>query len=427
MAPTISSGGHGLGGDSTLRRKAWTVALSGTGINLALGILYTYSIFKASIKGSELYGWEDASLNVPYSVCCLVFAFAMILGGRVQDRYGPRITAFIGGVLVALGFVLISFTTSLTMWIVGFGVLAGTGIGFGYSSATPPGLKWFPPSKTGLVAGIVVSGFGLASVYIAPLANWLLSFWSLQTTMLFFGVAFAVVLSLLSLNLVNPKAGYNASSAFGESGAPTSAAIAAAPDHDAGPAEILRSWRFWRMWIMYAVGSGAGLMVISDVLGMAKQSMAESAFIAVALFAVGNAAGRIVAGVISDRIGRRMTLRIMLAFQALLMLACVPTVVNSQVGAVALVVVATIIGFNYGTNLSLFPALAKDAWGLKHFGSNYGLLFTSWGVGGFLLSEMYQRMKAADQQAAAFVVVAVLLLIAAAFTLAIPRKRAAAA
>ena len=88
---------------SPMVRKAWTVALAGTGINLALGILYTYSVFKARIAGSEAYGWDTGSLNVPYSVCCLVFAFAMILAGRVQDRFGPRLTAFVGGLLVAAG------------------------------------------------------------------------------------------------------------------------------------------------------------------------------------------------------------------------------------------------------------------------------------------------------------------------------------
>ena len=86
----------------------------------------------------------------------------MILAGRCQDRFGPRLTASIGGLLVGAGFLLCSTTNSYGMWLLGFGVLAGIGIGFGYSSATPPALKWFPPAKTGLIAGLVVAGFGLA-------------------------------------------------------------------------------------------------------------------------------------------------------------------------------------------------------------------------------------------------------------------------
>lgn len=105
------------------------------------------------------FNWEIASLNDPYAVCILVFAFTMILAGKIQDKKGPRITASIGGALVGAGFILLYFTTSYALWVLGFGVLAGLGIGFGYASATPPAFKWFPASKSGLIAGIVVSGF----------------------------------------------------------------------------------------------------------------------------------------------------------------------------------------------------------------------------------------------------------------------------
>ena len=197
-----------------MKNRGWAVTFSGIGINLALGILYTWSIFKSAIKqsietgGQGAFDWDLTSLNDPYAVCCIVFAFAMILAGKCQDRYGPRITAFTGGILVGLGFIWISQTTDYLTWVLGFGVLAGVGIGFGYSSATPPALKWFPPARTGLIAGLVVSGFGLASVYIAPLSQYLLGIWGLQNTMLFFGVAFMVVVCGLSMLLVNPPAGY---------------------------------------------------------------------------------------------------------------------------------------------------------------------------------------------------------------------------
>jgi OFA family oxalate/formate antiporter-like MFS transporter len=159
------------------KNKGWRVTFSGTGINLALGILYTWSVFKVAIKQSiesksaGCFNWDLASLNDPYVIALLAFAFSMILAGKCQDKFGPRITAFIGGILVGLGFLLISQTTSYGLWILGFGLLVGTGIGFGYSSATPPALKWFPPEKTGLIAGLVVAGFGLASVWTAPVST----------------------------------------------------------------------------------------------------------------------------------------------------------------------------------------------------------------------------------------------------------------
>jgi MFS transporter, OFA family, oxalate/formate antiporter len=380
-----------------IKNRGWTVTLSGTCINLALGILYTWSIFKGSIEksikagGEGAFKWDLASLNDPYAICCLVFAFAMILAGKCQDRFGPRITAFMGGILVGTGFIWISTTTSYAVWIVGFGILAGTGIGFGYSAATPPALKWFPPSKTGLIAGLVVSGFGLASVYIAPLSQYLLGIWGLQKAMLFFGIAFLIIVCLLSMMLINPPAGYKPTVPNAKGG-PQPAIVA----KDSTPTEMLKTGTFYSLWIIYFIGAGAGLMVIGSVAGMAKASMGELAFLAVAIMAIGNAGGRIVAGILSDKIGRRATLTIMLTFQAVLMFVAIPIVGSTSTNPLLLVLLATFVGFNYGTNLSLFPSLAKDHWGLKNFGTNYGILFTAWGVGGFVLGRVSQMLQASS-------------------------------
>src|SRR5690606_8972777 len=160
--------------NQSIQNRGWVMVFAGVTINLALGILYTWSIFKDKILlsieqgGENAFTWSKASLNDPYAVCILVFAFSMILAGKIQDKKGPRVTAFIGGLLVGLGFFITSITNNYALWILGFGLFAGMGIGFGYSAATPPALKWFSSKKTGLVAGIVVSGFGLAPVYIAP-------------------------------------------------------------------------------------------------------------------------------------------------------------------------------------------------------------------------------------------------------------------
>jgi MFS family permease len=159
-------------------------------------------------------------------------------------------------------------------------------------------------------------------------------------------------------------------------------------------------------------------MVISSISGMAKKTMGDSAFIAVAVMALGNAAGRIVAGLLSDKIGRKWTLMLVLLIQAVLMFLAIP-VTNSIDGAkYVIVLVATFIGFNYGANLSLFPSFTKDLWGLKNFGMNYGCLFTAWGVGGFVLSRLQQMLKAESGSFnSSFITAAVLLLIGAAMTL----------
>lgn len=410
------------------KNKGWLVTFSGSGINLALGILYTWSIFKGAIKesieqgGQGAFQWDPSSLNDPYAVCCIVFAFAMILAGKCQDKFGPRITAFTGGVLVGLGFIWISQSTNYTVWLLGFGVLAGAGIGFGYSAATPPALKWFPPEKTGLIAGLVVSGFGLASVYIAPLSQYLVAIWGLQKAMLFFGIAFFLVVCGLSMLLVNPPPEYTTSTG----GRGPSQTTPNEEKNDVGPSKMMKTRAFYTIWVIYFIGAGAGLMVIGSVAGMAKQSMGELAFLAVAILAVGNAGGRIIAGLLSDKIGRRATLSCMFMFQAVLMLMAIPVVGGEGGSATILVLLATFIGFNYGANLSLFPSLAKDHWGLTHFGINYGIVFTAWGVGGFVMGRLSQMLQTATGgYTYSFLTATALLIVGAFLTFTLEGKRAA--
>ena len=180
---------------------------------------------------------------------------------------------------------------------------------------------------------------------------------------------------------------------------------------------MIKTLTFWKLWFVYFIGAGAGLMVIGSVAGMAKKSMGDAAFMVVAIMAVGNAGGRIVAGALSDKIGRSATLLVMMLFQSVLMFACIPFM-GSNASALVLVVLATFIGFNYGTNLSLFPSFTKDFWGLKNFGVNYGIVFTAWGVGGFVMSRISQMFKAnSGSFTSSFVLAGILLLVGAVITL----------
>lgn len=385
-----------------LKNPGWKVTIAGTGINLALGVLYTWSIFQSKIVesieagGAGGFNWDRASVGDPYAVCCLVFAFTMILAGKCQDMIGPKITALIGGVLVGAGLLVISQSTSYTAWVLGFGVLTGAGIGFGYASATPPALKWFPGGQTGMIAGLVVAGFGLAPVYIAPLASYLVGLWGLQSTMMFFACAFFVAVSLLSRFLKNPPKSYVPILTVQERVTKYSEPKASLADEalimpettEMTASAIIKTASFWKLWLLYFVGAGAGLMVIGNVAGLAKQSMGEAAFIVVAIMAVGNASGRIIAGVVSDAMGRNVALSIFLALQALNMFLAIFVVSSEGAMAFFIVLSATFIGFNYGTNLALFPAFCKSWWGLKSLGLNYGLLFTSWGMGGFVMTRL---------------------------------------
>lgn len=376
-----------------IKNRGWSVTMAGLGINLALGILYTWSIFKQAIKESVLakdgvFNWDMASLNDPYAVCCLMFTVAMVFAGRIQDKLSPRVTAVIGGILTGAGLIVISQSNALSAWILGFGVLTGLGLGFGYASATPPAIKWFPASKTGMIAGIVVAGFGLASVYIAPLANFMIAKFGLSQSMLIFGVAFMAVVCTLAMFLKNPPEGYvptDAASTKKVADAPP------APPVNYSPMDMLKTGAFYKLWVMYFIGAGAALIIIGSVAGMAKQSMGDLAWIVVALMAVGNAGGRVVAGVVSDKIGRPRTLLIMMSLQAMVIFSLL---FIGQSEAILLAAAATMIGFNYGTNLSLFPSATKDYFGLKNFGINYGLIFSAWGIGGFIFPRVSQMIVA---------------------------------
>jgi len=167
-------------------------------------------------------------------------------------------------------------------------------------------------------------------------------------------------------------------------------------------------------------------MVIGSVAGLAKKSMGPMAFVAVAIMAVGNAGGRVIAGVLSDKIGRKNTLAIMLAFQAVLTFSAM-TVVEAN-SPVLIVILATFIGFNYGSNLCLFPSFAKDVWGLKNYGTNYGALFTAWGVGGLVMGRVSEMLNAQPGgMSKSFIFAGVLLIIGTGLTFLISDKKPAVA
>jgi OFA family oxalate/formate antiporter-like MFS transporter len=364
-----------------VKNRGWSVTLAGLGINLALGVLYTWSVISKGVP--EEWHWTETDKSLPYAVACLVFCLIMVPAGRMQDRMGPRIVATIGGLLVGIGLIVASRTTSPMGYILGFGVLAGAGFGFGYASATPPAVKWFPASKTGLIAGLVVSGFGLASVYAAPLAKWLTGAYGLPTMVISFGIGFLIVVTLLAQRLTAPPAGYVPA---GSPAAPTGAAALRKADFT--PVEMLKTPQFWALWFIYACGAGAGLMIIGKLAKIGQDQAGLSlGFVLVAVLALGNGGGRIVAGILFDKIGRKAALLLFFGLQTVCILLLSRTSEGSFLAQTpVLALLSALIGAGYGANLSLFPSITKDFYGLKNFGVNYGLIFTAWGLGGFMLA-----------------------------------------
>ncbi len=372
--------------------RGWVVTLAGTGINLALGILYTWSVISKAIPAD--WNWTEQQKSWPYAIACLVFSIMMVPAGRLQDKISPRWVATFGGLLVGLGMMLASRSNSYFNYMLGFGLLAGAGIGFGYASATPPAVKWFPAARTGMIAGIVVSGFGLASVYAAPLTNWLVKQeGGVPGAMFILGLAFLVVVVVLAQLLRTPPKGYV------PPGTVPASPGAVAKKEDFSPAEMLGTSQFYLLWFMYACGAGAGLMIIAKLAAIAdKQAGIALGFVLVASLAVGNGAGRIIAGMVSDKLGRKPTIIGCLLFQAVLMVVLTRATQGSPLSTVPVLgVLSALMGANYGANLALYPSVTKDFYGLKNFGVNYGLVFTAWGIGGFALSLVAGRLYDAYQ------------------------------
>ncbi len=361
--------------------RGWIVTLAGLGINLALGVLYTWSVIAKTLSKPVAeggWGWTSGQASLPYAVAVGVFALSMVFAGRMQDRLGPRLVATAGGALCGLGMIVASLATPSTTFpiTVGFGCMTGLGIGLGYASATPAAIKWFPPARKGFITGLVVAGFGLASVYTAPLTSYLLSSQGVSGTFRTLGIAFLIATVLLAQLLVNPPVGYTPAGSAAKSGAVASAA-AAPREYDWRDMVKTRSFAF--LWLMYAFSAFAGLMIIGHMAKIAAAQLVgvDLGFLLVAVLAIGNALGRVVAGAVADRIGGIRTMFAVFVFQAAMM-----GVLAIADSVAVLVSVAAAVGFCYGANLSLFPSTTAGFFGTKHLGVNYGLVFTAWGMGG---------------------------------------------
>lgn len=367
--------------------RGWLVVIASAGMGLVLGILYAWSVIKGGIPDS--WGWSNADKALPFSFMTISFSIIMIPAGRLQDRFGPRPVVALGGILAALGCIICGLGgPSITAYITGFGIVTGAGVGFGYSALTPAAIKWFPAERTGLVAGIVVAGFGLAPVILAPLSSWLLNVFEKTSStgilekgvsgaMVFLGLFILIVMGALTWFISNPPSGFLSQ--------PRGVSTVVRVTNEFDWKRMMLTAQFWLLFFMYFSGASAGLVFMSVASDLGKKGLGEWAFITVVVLALGNTFGRILAGIISDKIGRQTTLFFEFICQGFTIWLLYRITAQGGGGIYEILAIVFIIGMNYGANLTLFPAACKDYFGIKNFGLNYGWLFIAFGAAGLVM------------------------------------------
>jgi len=387
----------------------WWRVVGGLSMNLALGSLYAWSVFVAPLE--KEFEWKRADTLTIFTIAVFVFAISFVVAGRLQDKKGPFWISVIGGVLVSVGFFLSSYTTTLGWIFFVFGVLGGIGNAFGYATPIPVMAKWFP-DRRGLAVGLAVAGYGGGSAIFGPLAgSWLIPTYGWRATFQVLAVVFLVMTMVGAFLLKNPPVGYKPAG-----WTPAPAAKAAATTHEFAPGETLRTPTFYLMWIAYALGASAGLMVIGQLVPFARSKGVPLALAtaAITIGAIGNAAGRIFSGWMSDALGRLNVLRAMIGISAVAMLI-LPHTGGIAAVPVFLYLMVFVVYWCYGTQLSVNASTTSDFWGTKNAGINYGMLFTAWGVAGIIggrmggwLFDKYKDYQVAFYTAAVLSVVALL-------------------
>jgi OFA family oxalate/formate antiporter-like MFS transporter len=361
-------------------------------IQLALGAIYAWSVYT---KGLVDAGWTKAQTQIVFSAGLAFFAIVMVISGRVMPKVGPRKLAMASGIVLGLGYFVAgllgaeNFITTLIF----VGIVGGSGIGLGYVVPIAVGMRWFPDKK-GLITGLAVAGFGFGATLWMALADKLgplgggqiLMNIGISKTFMAYGIAYAVIVLIGSTWMVFPPDGWKPA---GWNPPAANAAKPVAGTVDFTTSEMLRTPQFYLILLTFAFGASAGLMSIGLMKlwpmqalqdqGVSKEIASAAATLAMAVFfALFNGLGRILWGMISDKIGRKKSIIIMAATQGVFVFLFQWMAGNEY----TLYLFAMLIGFNFGGNFALFPTMTADTFGTKFVGQNYGWVFLAYAIGG---------------------------------------------
>ena len=354
--------------------QGWLALVGGGLLNVALGTYYAWSVFVPALERE--FGWKRTQTSLVPTIDMVLLASMFLFAGFLQERLGPRTVAAIGGFLFSLGLLLASWIQSLPMLYLTWGLLVGTGLGFGYLAPITVGSKWFPHHR-GLVNGLAIAIFAGGSGLFGPLAGMLIERIGWRATFQTLAGIFFVFTMAGAYLLKDPPDGYT-----GPASKSTSAGRPVAHHLNMRTSQVLRNPVFWALWVAYALGTTAGTMVISQLVPFARAAglNANTAAFAITIGAIGSASGRFFSGWMSDHLGRLRTLRAVIVTSMLV----TPALYIQRQEILAFYVLLFFVYYCYGTQISVYTALAGDFWGTKHLATNYGFLLLAWGFAGVM-------------------------------------------
>jgi OFA family oxalate/formate antiporter-like MFS transporter len=341
--------------------KSRTMTLiSGALILFVLGIIYIWSIFNAPVKA--YFGGADVAYT--FNIMLVTFVLGILIGGRIQDKKGPRPVVLWGGILFAAGILLSSVVPTTLPWLFAlmYGGLAGFGVGMAYTSTISCVQKWFP-DRRGLASGVMVSAFGVSTVAFGPLANDLLQTFSVNSTLQILGIIFFAVVIIFVWFIKNPPEGYMSGSK-----SPSKAAPAAGEQFT--PLETLKTRQMYFVIICMAMLTLSYFIIIPKVsaLSTTVKNFADYAVLTVSLSGIASAAGRLIMPILSDYKGRKF------AFMILFFITLASLIALIFVTGPVCMVLIWAVAFCYGASAGVFPALTSDYFGSKNLGANYGIV-----------------------------------------------------
>jgi MFS family permease len=389
-----------------LTKKRWIILIASCFINLCIGSIYAWSVFAAPMAAylSGLTGLSltPGDLAIAFTITNSVGPITMISGGWINDRFGPKRVILVGGLLFGGGMILSGFATSVSFLVLTYGIVLGLGTGMVYGCTISNSIKFFP-DKRGLVGGVTTAAYGLSSVIIPPIANGLISSSGVKSAFLIIGSAFLLIICSASFFIEKCP------SDFVPAGwTPKLPGTGRSLKGDKDWKGMLASPLFYVMILLLISGAFAGLMCTSQASPIAQKMVGLSAAAAttvVSVLALFNTGGRILAGYISDKIGRINTL----TFASLLSVVGLTLLYISGANSVATFYIGiSVIGLSFGSLMGVFPGFTADQFGAKNNSVNYGIMFIGFALAGYFGPSIMKNVYSADgSYQRAFVIAAI--------------------